>query len=52
MSYSQSDIKIFGKPTTRPCRRMGVALSYDSIGADINKAREKAIEVANKVKVE
>jgi phosphoribosylglycinamide formyltransferase 2 len=28
----QSDFKLFGKPTTRPYRRMGVVLTYDRLG--------------------
>ena len=31
----QSDFKIFGKPTTRPYRRMAVALAFDSTGKNL-----------------
>jgi phosphoribosylglycinamide formyltransferase 2 len=47
----KSDVKIFGKPTTRPYRRMGVALAYDEITADLEHLKEKAINIASKVKV-
>lgn len=47
----KSDIRIFNKPTTRLHRRMGVALAYDAIGADVNKVKERAIALAKKVKV-
>ena len=37
-----TDVRIFGKPTTRPYRRMAVALTYDNVDADINELRKKA----------
>jgi len=52
MNNTQSDIRIFGKPVTRPYRRMGVALVYDKVGSDVNKAKERAMEMAAMVKVE
>ena len=51
MNHLGSDLKIFGKPTTRPYRRMAVALAYDKVGADVNLVKEKAIEIAKQVKV-
>ncbi|MFI5164825.1 MAG: ATP-grasp domain-containing protein, partial [Bacteroidia bacterium] len=51
ISRSQTDIRIFGKPTTRPYRRMAVALSYDKLGSDVHKVKERAVENAKKVKV-
>ena len=48
---AKTDIRIFGKPTTRPYRRMAVALSYDNVGSDVNAVKEKAIANAKKVKV-
>ncbi|MEO5642385.1 MAG: formate-dependent phosphoribosylglycinamide formyltransferase [Bacteroidia bacterium] len=46
-----ADLKIFGKPFTRPYRRMGVALAWDKTGADINMLIEKAKSIAKKIKV-
>ena len=46
-----SDIRIFGKPTTRMNRRMGVVVCNGPIGSDINELREKAKRLAAKVKV-
>ena len=46
-----TDIRIFGKPTTRPYRRMAVTLAYDQLGSDIEALKEKAIANAAKVKV-
>jgi len=46
-----TDIRIFGKPTTRPYRRMGVMLAYDQLGSDVHAVKQKAIANAAKVKV-
>ena len=45
-----SDFKIFGKPTTRPYRRMAVALTYGS--ENVTKLVEKAKLVARMIKVD
>lgn len=42
-------IRIFGKPTATIGRRMGVALCYDDVSADINNLRKRTKEVAKKV---
>ena len=47
----KSDLKIFGKPVTRPYRRMGVALAYDAPQTDVETVVKRAKEVAAKVKV-
>jgi phosphoribosylglycinamide formyltransferase 2 len=47
----KTDLKIFGKPSTRPYRRMGVALAYDKPGADLNHLRNVAKTVADNIKV-
>lgn len=52
MNNKQADVRIFGKPVTRPYRRMGVALTYDKVGSDVNKVKERAMEIAGMVKVE
>ncbi|MDG5493829.1 formate-dependent phosphoribosylglycinamide formyltransferase [Niveispirillum sp. BGYR6] len=43
------DLRLFGKPVTRPYRRMGVALA---LGTDTDEARATAAEAAGKVKIE
>ncbi|MCX6315878.1 MAG: formate-dependent phosphoribosylglycinamide formyltransferase [Bacteroidetes bacterium] len=48
----QTDIRIFGKPTTRPYRRMAVALAYDKIDADTTVLRKKAKTVADQIRIE
>jgi phosphoribosylglycinamide formyltransferase 2 len=45
------DVKIFGKPTTRPYRRMAVALAYGSSNADITAIKNKAMGAAKKVTI-
>lgn len=46
-----TDVRIFGKPTTRPYRRMGVALAHDDLNADINALRQKAKDAADKISI-
>ncbi|EMF90805.1 formate-dependent phosphoribosylglycinamide formyltransferase [Leptospira santarosai] len=48
----ESDFRIFGKPITRPYRRMGVALSYSTKGEGISSLRKRAILLASKIKVD
>ncbi len=48
LSFPDTKIRIFGKPTTRPKRRMGVALAA---GENIEEAREKAKKAAESIKV-
>lgn len=48
-SYSDSDFRFFGKPTTRPYRRMAVALTYGS--QEVSDLVEKAKEMASHIKV-
>jgi phosphoribosylglycinamide formyltransferase 2 len=45
------DVRIFGKPSTRKYRRMGVALAYDNVGTSTDEVRERARVAADKVKV-
>ena len=48
-AYKHSDIRIFGKPSTRPYRRMGIAFTYGKESVD--QLREKAKKIAGEVKV-
>ncbi len=50
-SAPQSDFRLFGKPTSRPYRRMGVVLTYDKVGTDIDKITQRAKDLAALVKV-
>jgi phosphoribosylglycinamide formyltransferase 2 len=49
LSHARTEIRLFGKPTTRPYRRMGVVLVYDKPGADVEALRRKAMDLASKV---
>jgi phosphoribosylglycinamide formyltransferase 2 len=42
------DVRLFGKPATRPNRRMGVALATDG---DVDEARRRAMEAAARVTI-
>ena len=48
LSTPDVDLRLFGKPNSRPYRRMGVALAK---GKDITEARTKAQTAANTVKI-
>jgi phosphoribosylglycinamide formyltransferase 2 len=47
----KTDFRIFGKPTSRPYRRMGVVLSNDTIDTPIEEIVERAKKTAAFVKV-
>ncbi len=51
MHHIKSNIRIFGKPTTRPYRRMGVALAYDHPESNIHDIIQQAKEIAAEIKV-
>ena len=48
LSVPDTKLRLFGKPDTRPGRRMGVALS---LGSDTDEARRRAEEAAHAVKM-
>ena len=48
LSEPDVDLRLFGKPDSRPFRRMGVALAK---GNDTQEAREKATRAASKIKI-
>jgi phosphoribosylglycinamide formyltransferase 2 len=49
-NLSNTDVKVFGKPTSRPYRRMAVALAYGD--ESIIELVKKAKEVANHIKID
>lgn len=51
ISEKRSDIRIFGKPTTRPYRRMAVALAWERIGSNVIKVKNRAVKIARKVRI-
>ena len=48
LQVKNSDVRLFGKPSTRKYRRMGVALAR---GKTTKEARKKALQVANRVEI-
>ena len=46
-----SAVRIFGKPTTRVNRRMGVVLCYAPLDSDLDTLRDKAKRIADRVEV-
>jgi phosphoribosylglycinamide formyltransferase 2 len=46
-----TDIRLFAKPTTRPYRRMGVVLTYDNLQSDVNKVKQKAIDLSKQITI-
>jgi phosphoribosylglycinamide formyltransferase 2 len=50
-SEQKSDFRIFGKPTSRPYRRMGVVVTYDHLDESVAAVIKRAKELASKVKV-
>ncbi|MBS1661670.1 MAG: formate-dependent phosphoribosylglycinamide formyltransferase [Bacteroidetes bacterium] len=51
LGQPKADIRLFGKPTTRTYRRMGVVLTYDRPEADVDQVKKRAIELAKEVKI-
>ena len=52
LEQTNTDVRVFGKPTTRPYRRMAVALVYDNMDAGINELRKKAKQAADLISIE
>jgi phosphoribosylglycinamide formyltransferase 2 len=52
VQFPKTDFRIFGKPSTRMYRRMGVALAYDSVGTSTDDLRKRAKDAADCVKVQ
>ena len=50
-SENKSDFRLFGKPSSRPYRRMGVVVTYDNLDASVEEVTARAKELAKRVKV-
>ena len=48
-SLPKTDFRIFGKPTSRPYRRMGITLAYDVPGTPIEQIIQKAQDAAKSI---
>lgn len=51
LAMQRVDVRIFGKPSTRKYRRMGVALAYGSVSTSTDELRSRANDAASKIKV-
>lgn len=51
LEEKDTDIRIFGKETTRPYRRMGVVLCSDELKGNLANLRTKASTLASKIQV-
>jgi phosphoribosylglycinamide formyltransferase 2 len=51
LAQPRTDVRVFGKPSIRPYRRMAVALVHDAIGSSIDRVRKEAMDVASKISV-
>ncbi|MFT6845696.1 MAG: phosphoribosylglycinamide formyltransferase 2 [Flavobacteriales bacterium] len=52
LKHKNTDVRLFGKPTTRPYRRMGVVLLHDEKTTDIDTLIKSARNLADKISVE
>ncbi len=50
-AVSKSDFRLFGKPTSRPNRRMGVVVTYDKLNASVEAVTQRAKQLAALVRV-
>lgn len=51
LTHKQSDVRVFNKPTTRPYRRMAVALAYGDVNANVDEIKQKAIDLAKQITI-
>ncbi|MDI9341465.1 MAG: formate-dependent phosphoribosylglycinamide formyltransferase [Sediminibacterium sp.] len=51
LAYSQTDVRVFNKPSTRPYRRMAVVLCYDDKTKNVEDVKHKAIQLAAQIKL-
>jgi phosphoribosylglycinamide formyltransferase 2 len=50
-SAPKSDFRLFGKSTSRPYRRMGVVVTYDSLDGNVFEVTQRAKELAAMIEV-
>ncbi len=51
LENSNTDVRLFAKPTTRPYRRMGVILTYDNLQSDVNVVKQKAMDLSKLITI-
>jgi len=50
-SAKKTDFRLFGKPSSRPYRRMGVVVTYDNLNGSTDEVTQRAKELASQVSV-
>jgi phosphoribosylglycinamide formyltransferase 2 len=51
LKHKNTDVRLFGKPTTRPYRRMGVVLTYNNLQSNVTEVKQKAIDLAKQITI-
>jgi phosphoribosylglycinamide formyltransferase 2 len=51
MTDASVDVRVFGKPSTRPYRRMAVALAFDTDPSTVDEVRTRAARAASSIVV-
>ncbi len=51
LAQPQTDVRLFGKPTARPYRRMGVALAYSTVDGNTDTLRQKAKAASDAIQI-
>lgn len=51
LKHTRTDVRVFNKPGTRPYRRMAVVVCYDDKHKNVQDVKNRAIELAGKIKL-
>ncbi len=51
LQESQTDVRLFNKPSMRPYRRMAVVLCYEALSGNAQTVKQKAIQLASLIKL-
>jgi len=51
LKNTQTDVRVFNKPSTRLYRRMAVVLTYDLANGDVINTKQKAIDLSKQIKI-
>ncbi len=51
LKEKQTEVRVFGKPTTRPYRRMAIVLVHDNLQSNVDEVKEKAMRLAKEIVV-
>lgn len=51
LQETQTDVRIFNKPSMRPYRRMAVVVCYEALGGSVQAVKQKAIQLASLIKL-